>query len=159
MGATTILLGTLLFIIIYQNLSLENTSLAFSRDFPTWRGIAIFILYIWLLGFDVYCFEKYKISHRLIFKFNDHHYSTSSSVFKIAGFFTVIFMVLFLIYLLFVARIIKESPNFRSEYLVLFVWVLLGTYLFMPFPIFNYEGRLYALKLILRSILSPIIGV
>lgn len=29
----------------------------------------------------------------------------------------------------------------------------------MPFPIFNYQGRLYALKLTMKCILSPIIGV
>lgn len=105
------LMGTLVFIIQYENLSIENSSAAFSRDFPTWRGVAIFILYFWILGMDVYCFEKYKISHRLIFNFNDHHYSSSSSVFKIAGFFTSLFMVNFMVYLLFVSKII--STNFR----------------------------------------------
>jgi hypothetical protein len=158
-GATAILLVALVTIIIYQNLSIENTSAAFSRDFPTWRGIAIFILYIWILGFDVYCFERYKISHRLIFQFNDHHYSTSSSVFKIAGFFTSLFMVVFLIYLLMIANIIKNNSNFRSEYLVLIVWLALGIYIIIPLPIFNYEGRLYALKLTLRCLVSPFTGV
>jgi hypothetical protein len=108
-GATILLLAILIFIINYQDLSIENTSAAFARDFPTWRGVAIFILYIWILGFDVYMFEKYKISHRLIFQFNDHHYSTSSSIFKIAGFFTAIFMILFLIYLLFITNIVSNT--------------------------------------------------
>ena len=56
MGATFVLMGTLVFIIQYENLSIENSSAAFARDFPTWRGVAIFILYIWILGLDVYCF-------------------------------------------------------------------------------------------------------
>jgi flagellar biosynthesis protein FlhB len=151
-------LGTLIFI-TYENLSIENNSAAFSRDFPTWRGIALFILYIWILGFDVYCFERYKISHRLIFTFNDHHYSSSSSVFKIAGFYTALFMVIFLLYLLLVTNIIVNQSSFRTEYLVLFVWLALIVYLIMPLPIFNHEGRLYAIKLILRSLASPFMGV
>lgn len=130
------LLGTLIFIIQYENLSIENLSSAFSRDFPTWRGVGIFILYIWILGFDVYCFERYKISHRLIFNFNDHHYSSSSSVFKIAGFFTSLFMVAFMVYLLFVSKII--SSNFQSEYIALGLWLALATYVLVPLPVFNY---------------------
>ena len=54
-GASLVVLGILIFIIKYMGLSIENTSV-FARDFPTWRGIAIFILYIWVLGFDLYCF-------------------------------------------------------------------------------------------------------
>jgi hypothetical protein len=54
-GASLIVLGTLIFIILYQGLNVENNSI-FARDFPTWRGIAIFILYVWVLGFNLYCF-------------------------------------------------------------------------------------------------------
>jgi hypothetical protein len=54
-GASIVVLGTLIFIILYQKLSVENTSV-FARDFPTWRGIAIFILYNWVLGFNLYFF-------------------------------------------------------------------------------------------------------
>jgi hypothetical protein len=54
-GSSIIVLGTLIFIILYQGLNVENTSI-FARDFPTWRGIGIFILYIWVLAFDLYFF-------------------------------------------------------------------------------------------------------
>jgi hypothetical protein len=76
-GASIVVLGVMWFIMEYQGFSIENNSV-FARDFPTWRGVAIYILYIWVLGFDLYCFETYKISHRLTFHFNDHHYSTSA---------------------------------------------------------------------------------
>jgi hypothetical protein len=68
-------------------------------------------------------------------------------------------MVVFLIYLLLITKIIRNSINFQSEYLVLIVWIALGIYLLMPLPIFNYEGRLYAIKLMFRSLVSPIMGV
>lgn len=54
-GASIVVLGTLIFIILYQGLDVENNSV-FARDFPAWRGVGIFILYIWVLGFDLYCF-------------------------------------------------------------------------------------------------------
>ena len=45
----------LIIILAFRNISIE-TSPAFNRDFPTWRGIAFFIFYIWILGFDTYQF-------------------------------------------------------------------------------------------------------
>lgn len=66
-------------------------------------------------------------------------------------------MVDFMVYLLFVSGII--STSFRFEYLALGLWVALATYVFIPLPIFNYEGRIYAVKLTLRSLVSPILGV
>ena len=151
-------IGTLIFIIRYSNLNIESDAI-FSRDFPTWRGAAIFTLYIWVLGFNLFCFEKYKISHRLIFKFNDHHFSNSTYLFRLAGLFTMLFMVTFLIYLLQIAKIINRIESFRPEYIVSIMWVSLFTYMFMPLPIFNHEGRLYAAKLMIKTIISPIVGV
>ena len=54
-GASLVVLGILIFIIIYMGFSIENNSV-FARDFPTYRGVAIYILYMWVLGFDLYCF-------------------------------------------------------------------------------------------------------
>lgn len=111
-GASLIVLGILIFIIQYKNLNVENNSV-FARDFPVWRGIGIFILYIWVLAFDLYFFEKYKISHRLTFHFNDHHYSTSAEIFKLAGVYTTIFLAGFLIYLLAISEIFTIKGSFR----------------------------------------------
>lgn len=157
-GISISLLAVLIFIIVYDNLSIENTSV-FSRDFPTWRGIAIFILYIWVLGFNIFMYEKYKISHRLIFKFHDHHYSTSTDIFKVAGSFTTLYLTLFLFYLLQITNIIGPSNIFVPEYMSLMMWGSLLFYLLVPLPILNYQGRLYALKLIIGSLISPITGV
>ena len=45
----------LIVILAVNNLSIE-TDPVFNRDFPTWRGIAFFIFYIWILGFNTYMF-------------------------------------------------------------------------------------------------------
>lgn len=68
-------------------------------------------------------------------------------------------MIVFLVYLLLITNIIKNSLGFRSEYLVLIVWGSLAIFIVIPLPIFNYEGRLYALKLLIKSLLSPLTGV
>ena len=76
-----------------------------------------------------------------------------------AGLFTTLFLAVFLIYLLAFNEVFTISGSFRKEHLVSIVWLALFTYLFIPLPIFNYRGRLYALKLIVRSLISFIIGV
>lgn len=47
----------------------------------------------------------------------------------------------------------------QAEYLVLFVWGLFILYLVNPLPILSHKSRLYSLKLAIKSILAPIIGV
>ena len=62
------------------------------------------------------------------------------------------------IYTLQIANIINLGP-FPDYYLVLFVWGLFLLYLINPFPVFSFRSRLYALKLTIKSILAPLIGV
>jgi hypothetical protein len=156
-GISFSLLVLLIVIIIIKDITLEKDS-TFARDFPTWRGIAIFIFYVWILGFNVYMYEEYKITHRLIFKFNDHHYSTAVAIFRIAGLHTSIFLVLFLLYVLDLASIYRID-SFGEQYFALISWSSFLLFLFVPLPIFNHKGRIYAFKLLLESILSPFRGV
>ena len=90
--------------------------------------------------------------------FNEHHYSTSTDIFKVAGFFSTFWLVLFSIYVL----KISEVANFDiidTHYLVAFVWGLFFLYLVNPLPIFNWRSRLYSFKLAFISIFSPFLGV
>jgi hypothetical protein len=139
------------------NVNLDNDK-NFARDFPTWRGISIFIFYIWVLGFNIYMYEEYKITHRLILKFDDHHYSTSVNIFKFAGLHTSIFLILFLLYILGLTGLVSYG-DFNIAYFALITWGLFLLCLFIPLPVFNPKGRIYALKLVVRSIISPFIGV
>jgi hypothetical protein len=121
--------------------------------------MAILILYIWVLGFDLYCFERYKISHRLTFRFNDHHYSTSAQIMRLAGIFTAIYLGVFLIYLLCISKVFILNGLFRSHHLILLVYAPVLVYMFCPFPIFNYVGRMYTLRIFTRALASPCMGV
>ena len=99
MGITLFTLGLLIFFVIRFDLSIENHS-TFSRDFPVWRGYALFVLLIWSLGVNIYCFEKYKVNYQLILGLQDHHRTSSVDIFHLACFFTLKFLVLFTLYLL-----------------------------------------------------------
>ena len=52
----------------------------FKNDFALFRGIAIFIFYLWILALNVYGWEKNNIDYRHILKFNPFHYSSYPKV-------------------------------------------------------------------------------
>lgn len=79
-------------------------------------------------------------------------------MFKIAGFFTTIFFILFLIYTLQLADI-ADLTEVGQHYLSLFVWGAFLIYLVLPIPILNWRGRLFGWKMALTSALSPFFGV
>jgi hypothetical protein len=155
-GICFAILGVLIAILGYTGKSVE-TDFVFNRDFPTWRGIALFIFFTWVLGLNVYAFERYSISHRIIFEFNEHHYSTSTHVLLISGFFSTFFLIMFAIYTLAITGLIKII--FQPYFLVLFVWGFFILFFINPLPILSYKSRLYALKLALKSVLAPFLGV
>ena len=94
-----LLVGTVITIIVFVSIILSrsdgtlNANTVFNKDFSLWRGISIFIFYIWVLGIDFGYFEKYKINHRIIFKNNYIKYPLSTDLFSIAVFFSIIFFI------------------------------------------------------------------
>ena len=65
--------------------------------FPVFRGIGLMILYLWGMAWNVYGFTKYRINHRLVLEYGSH-YSTHFQIMKRAGFFTLIFTSMLLVY-------------------------------------------------------------
>lgn len=146
----------LIIILELSKISIEKDPV-FSRDFPTWRGIAYFIFYMWIISINTYFFEAYNVSHRIIFHYNEHHYSTSAQISVLAGVFSTIFLVMFTIYTLSIQDILDVSSSV-TPYLVLVVWGSFVLFWINPLPIL-WRTRFYAFKLILISILSPFLGV
>lgn len=154
---TISIIVVLVVIIQINDLSIANQS-NFSRDFPTWRGIAIWIWYVWILGTDIYFYDKFKIRYRQIFKIKPDHYPQPVNIYRIAGFHSSVFVILFLFYVLDVANI-YHIPGFKDEYFASISWGLFVLFLFMPLPIISNKGRFFVFSLMLDSILSPIKGV
>lgn len=67
--------------------------------FPIFRGIALFIMYLWGVAWNVYGFTKFNINYRLILRLGNH-YSTYAQIMKRAGFFTVLLLLMFMLYLI-----------------------------------------------------------
>lgn len=130
----------------------------FNRDFPVWRGIAYIIMYIWVFGYIIHFFEKYKISHHILLDFEDHNHANSTHIFNIAGIFTFIYCVLFAIYALSLSDYIKFNI-FPERYLGLIIWCLFFMFLFNPFPTKYHKTRIYIIKTIIKSFLNPLLKV
>ena len=153
-------IGLLCFIFIFIIFLAYNYDIDMDRDpdfksiFPMFRGFFIVCLYWWILGFNVYFWNKSNISYKVIFKF-DNHFSTVIEICKRASFFTFILFASTLIYIIKRANIPLVSNIFMSipsHILPLICWGTLIFYIFFPFEgIFNYEGRIYLHQLFAES--------
>ena len=75
-----------------------NTPQSFVYIFPMFRGVGLFILYLWGLSWNIWGFLSYGVNYRLILKMGSH-YSTYIQVMKRAGFFTSLLLLMVIIYL------------------------------------------------------------
>lgn len=124
----------------------------FNRDFPTWRGIALFVFYIWSLGINTHHYERHNISHRTILENTQTKYPTSTNLYKFAGFFSAILVVVFTLYVLDIADIIKLQIN--PQILPIFVWIPFIVLLVNPISIFYFRSRDYLFKLLFKILIS-----
>ena len=153
-------IGLLCFIFIFIIFLAYNYDIDMDRDpdfksiFPMFRGFFIVCLYWWILGFNVYFWNKANISYKVIFKF-DNHFSTVIEICKRASFFTFLLFASTLIYIIKRANIPLVSNLFMSipsHILPLICWGSLILYIFFPFEgVFNYEGRIYLHQLFAES--------
>lgn len=84
-----------------------QTTPIFNQDFATWRGIALFIIYVWVLGVNLHHYEKFNVNHRNIMENDSTNYPVSTGLFKIAGFFSTLLVALFVLYALDVGDLIS----------------------------------------------------
>lgn len=139
-------------ILIYFQNSVQTDPI-FNQDFSTWRGIALFIIYVWVLGVNLHHYEKFNITYRNILENNYTYYSTSKNLFQVAGFFSTFIIVLFVLYALDVADIIKLT-GLNPQLLPVFVWLPFIAYLINPISIFYRKSRSYMFKAILNCLIS-----
>jgi Kef-type K+ transport system membrane component KefB len=101
--------------------------------FPMFRGVGLLILYLWGIAWNVYGFTKFRINYRLILEYGSH-YSTHFQVMKRAGFFTLVFAVMLLVYCIMVSSNSndKYKSTYLAEYTPFVVWVLYFAYIFFP---------------------------
>ena len=143
----------IVFIAYNYNIDMDN-DVDFKSVFPMFRTFFVLCLYWWMLGFNVWVWNKASISYRVIFQF-DNHYSDVISIYKRAAIFTFILLGCVLLYMF--DRIGLENKLgitlIPMHMLPLVCWGSLLIYMFCPIKsIFNYEGRTYMFKLIAESL-------
>lgn len=83
---------------IFEPDSWSTSAQAFKYIFTMFRGIALFILYMWGLSWNIWGFTNCGVNYRLILKMGTH-YSTYIQVMKRAGFFTMVLLIMVIFYL------------------------------------------------------------
>lgn len=118
-GLGSITLMALFLLLIFGLVQLdydENKVDSLNYIFPMFRGIGLLILYLWGVAWNVYGFTKYRINHRLILEYGSH-YSTHFQVMKRAGFFTLVFSLMLLLYIVIESMDMNEV-QMKRVYLV-----------------------------------------
>jgi len=170
-GKTYFFLGLFLGFVIFQiftlvvTLSLNVIELDFKEKdpqsltyiFPMFRGIALFILYLWGVAWNVYGFARFNINYRLILKLGNH-YSTYGQIMKRAGFFTVFLLLMFMLYLTGKQYTDKFGGYLPVEYAPFMVYIVYFAYIFFPSDyVFNPKGRRYLYRILINILTSPVI--
>ena len=155
-GLMVILLILCVLIGVHFSIDMDDDA-KFKSIFPMFRGYLVFILYFWYLGVNVYAWNMAHINYKLAFNFNDNHYSDVISIFKRAAFFSFIFIFMLLCYMILRAQIPILADFFSFiplDLTPMCCWLFVIIYLFPPFNVFNYLGRIYFGNLFVESMSS-----
>lgn len=135
-----------------------QTDPIFNNDFPVWRGVTLWIIYMWVMGINLHHYEKFNVNHRVILENRSTRYPKSTTVFKSAGLLSTILVIVFTLYTLDVANVISIG-SFNPQFLPLFVWVPLVLVLFNPIALFYYRNRDYVFHMLWLCTISWCIPV
>ncbi|XP_065363374.1 solute carrier family 53 member 1-like [Calliphora vicina] len=150
LGAFIVLLGFILILSFFGNLD---------TNFQSVHGLILFrapfyvIMYLFLLGINVFSWRRAGVNHILIFEINPRKHLTYSHLLELHAIFGIIwsFCVLAFIY----ADYINMS---RLLFPLLLIGIMLA-FLFNPLPIFHCNARYWLLRLMGRVILAPLFSV
>ena len=139
------------------NLDMDNDP-EFNSVFPMFKGFWSFCMYMWMFAVDVYVWEKFYISYKVIFAY-DNHYSEVIEHFKVAAGFTFILLFCMMLYMIKRSGIILFGDilsKIPTNSLPLICWGCLIIYYICPFKIFNYQGRSFLINYFMESVTSPL---
>ena len=143
------------------NLAIEynidmDTDENFKAYFPIYRGYFCIVLFLWLVGANVYVWKAKYVNYQLAFEFSTAKYSTASDILGRAACFSLVLLVSLLCYFgnRTNLRFIKDFLGAFSSYAApLLMWTILFLYFFNPFRTFNKDGRTYTWQLFYECLL------
>lgn len=150
MGGFLSFIAILIMVNVVNDIGIGTNSV-FTNNFPVWRGACQVIFYIWVLGLNIWFYEKTQINYKLIF-FTDDMYNLPNSkfYFEMASIFSFVYLLLFMVFMLEIIGIINHDFIYYGQVF----WLLLLIYLIQPLPILHHKGRFYILKMLAKIILS-----
>ena len=157
-----IVIGLMLLLLLLCIILGYNKSIDFDEDpefrsiFPIYRTFGILCLYLWTLCLNVVAWNDANINYKALFAF-DNHYSDVITICKRCAFFTAVLLISILTYMIIRTNIplfTFLNETIAVDMLPLLCWFVLLCYFFCPFKIFNYNGRIYTMKLFVESVAS-----
>lgn len=160
-GLVLVILLSLVVLLVFNYIYVDDSNSQYDSMtyiFPMFRGVGLLILYLWGMAWNVYGFICYRINFRSILEFGSH-YSSHFEIMKRAGFFTLVFCIMLLLYLLGLSLNYQlKDVRLPIEYTPFVVWLLYFTYIFFPNRhVFNPRGRTYFYALLKQILLTPIV--
>ncbi len=118
--------------------------------FPVFRGILLFIVYIWLYGIDLYVWVRHRINHVYLFEFDPNNNLDHVRVFKTVSVVSVIWAVCFLLYLTSLKWEYAQPKYFPLVLTLTMIFIVI-----LPLHAFHMGARVTLLKTLLHLFITP----
>lgn len=87
----------LLLLMRYDGFLDPNSDTVFNKVFPCFRGMALYLVYYWVISFDLAGWKYFNINYKLYLGFN-YHSSTLSEVWQRTSILSAIYLIVFVLY-------------------------------------------------------------
>jgi len=114
-----------------------------------YRGPLLFVLFIFLMGINVYGWRSSGVNHVLIFELDPRNHLSEQHLFELATIFGVIWTVSVLSFLF--AQSLDIEPYIMPAFLVIIMFL----FMFNPTRTLQHDARFWSLKVIVRIFLAP----
>ncbi|XP_037819897.1 xenotropic and polytropic retrovirus receptor 1 homolog [Lucilia sericata] len=150
LGAFVVLLSFILILSFFGNLDINFYSV---HGLILFRGPFYVIMYLFLLGINVFSWRRAGVNHILIFEINPRKHLKYSHLLELHAIFGIIWSLCVL------GFIYADYINISPLVFPLLLITLMLTFLFNPLPLFYRNARYWLLRLIGRVILAPFFPV
>lgn len=121
--------------------------------FRLYRAPFLFVLFIFLLGINIYGWRSAGVNHVLIFELDPRNHLSEQHLMEMAGIFGVVWAISVLSFLY--AKSLSIPPFINPLVLI----VVMTVFLCNPIKVFRWEARFWLLKTIGRMISAPFFAV
>ncbi|CAB3379040.1 Hypothetical predicted protein [Cloeon dipterum] len=139
----------ILFVTAILSIILGSPRDDWSTIFQLYRGPFLLILFIFLMGVNVYGWRSSGVNHVLIFELDPRHHLSEQHLMELAAIFGVIWA-LSLLGLLF-----SEKLSIPAYYCPVSMAVVMIIFLVNPIKAFQHEARFWLLRVLFRIITAP----